>query len=360
MLVKVEGAALSAAVAQVSRVTGSKHCSLFCEDDTIIVSGTERGRSLILRVPAAVKKAGSVTVLPDTLTGVVAKRKEVVLELDDDESTLTVKSGTYKASLTVLPYEPITVTEPEGFEFDTADAEMRVLLDLCNRAQMTQPYIEGSPPLPLLVRFSDKGTHVASLDQYHTASVRTKQITRDEEHDIVIPPGALASVTQAASGERYRIILSESVIYANNQTFELVMPLEQREGNNLGFTHIDKLQSVIKKEEAVTSVSIELAELDAILGNIYAVSEAGVPITFAYKKGQLTVSTSTNYGSASEQLDAKVAGPAGECKFNPSLLSETLRNVSGEQIELNFLPKFMYISVRNGETSALFVLLRST
>lgn len=360
MLVKVEGAALSAAVAQISRVTGSKHCSLLCEDDTIIVSASERGRTYILRVPAAVKKSGSVTVLPDTLNGVVAKRKEVVLELDDDESTLTVKSGNYSSSLTVLPYEPITITEPEGFELDMEDAELRILLDMSNKAQLTQPYKEGCPPLPLLVKFGEKGTHVASLDQYHTASVRTKQITRDEERDIVIPPGALAAVAQAANGEKYRIILGESVIYANNSAFELVLPLEQRESNNLGFSHIDRLQKMIKDEEDVTSVAVSMPELDAILGNIYAVSEAGVAITFAYKKGQLTVSTNTNYGSATEKLDATVTGKAGECKFNPSLLSETLSGVSGDIVELNFLPKFMYIMIKNGETAMLFVLLRST
>lgn len=360
MLVRVDGAALSNAVSQVSRVTGSKHCSLLCEDDQIVVSGSDRGRTYILRVPAAVKKPGSVTVLPDTLNGVVAKRKEVVLELDDEESTLTVKSGNYKSTLTVLPYEPVTVVEPEGFELGMEDAEVRILLDLCNKAQMTQPYKDGSPPLPLLVKFGPKGTHIASLDQFHSASVRTKQIVRDEEQDLVLPPGALASVAQAACGEQYRIILSDSVIYANNANFELVLPLEQREGNNLGFSHIEKLNSVIKKEENVTSVSIDFAELDAIMGNIYAVSEIGVPITFAFKKGELVVSTNTNFGSASEKLEAQVSGKAGEAMFNPAMLSETMRGISGDTVELNFLPKFMYISVKNGETAVLFVLLRST
>lgn len=360
MKVKVDGAALTSAVSQVARVTGSKHVSLFCDDDVIVVSGSERGRILVLRVPAAVKEPGSVTVLPDTLNGVVARRKEVVLELDDEQSTLTVKSGSYKSTLTVLPYEEVSITEPEGMELDMEDAELRVLLDLCNRAQLTQPYIEGSPPLPLLVLFGPKGTHIASLDQYHVASVRTKQIVRDEEQELILPSGSLAAVASAASGEKYRIILSESVIYANNEAFEIVLPLEQREGNNLGFKHVNSMQGVIQKEENVTSVSVDFSELDAIMGNIYAVSEAGVPIDFKFSKGKLVVSTNTNYGSASETLDAKVAGPAGECRFNPSMLSETFKGVSGETVELNFLPKFMYISVKNGETSTLYILLRST
>lgn len=359
MKVKVDGAALTAAVSQVSRATGSKHCSLFCADDTIIVSASEKGRSFILRVPAAVKEEGSVTVLPETLTGVVARRKEVVLELSDDESTLTVKSGNYKSTLTVLPFEEIAITEPEGIEMDMADAEMRVLMDVCNKAQLTQPYKDGAPPLPLLIRFGTNGTHVASLDQYHVASVRTKQIVRDEQQDIVLPPGALATVASAANGNKYRVILSESVIYANNEQFELVMPLEQPEGNNLGFTHVKMMQDRIQKEENVTSVSIDFGELDAILSNIFAVSEAGVPIVFSYKKGELTVSTNTNYGSASETLEAKVAGKAGEGKFNPAMLSETLANVSGDTIELNFLPNCVYVQIKNGETSVLYILLRS-
>lgn len=360
MKVKVASSDLTNAVAQVAKVTGAKHVSLYAstEDETILVAGSDKGRTLRLHVPAAVKAEGGVTILPDTLIGVCQRRKEVVLALDDDEANVLVSSGSYSAKLTVLPYEEVTIEEPDGIELSMESSELRVLMDVCGRAQLTQPYKDGAPPLPLLIHFSEKMTHVASLDTFHVASVKTKQITRDDEQEVVIPTGTLGAVAQAADGDKYRLVLSDAVVYANNEHFELSLPLEQPEATDIGFSHVKALQEVIRKSEDVTTITVDKGELDAILSNIYAVSEVGVAITFEAKKGKLTVSTDTTYGSASETLTAEIKGPAVSCQFNPSLAAEIFHKLSGDTVQMNILPKFAYLQPRNGETSCLYILLR--
>jgi DNA polymerase III sliding clamp (beta) subunit (PCNA family) len=359
MRIKVDGNALIACVSQVVKVTGSKHVSILAEDDELRVASAERGRTMVLRMDAAVKEGGGVTMMPDTLIGVCRNRKEIELALSDDESKVTVKSGKYEADLTVLPYEQIDVEEPEGLELSMEDAELKVLLDVCNAAQLAQPYKDGCPSLPLFIAFGEKGTHVASLDQFHAASVRTKQITREDEQELLVPAGTLSAVASAADGNTYRLVLADSVVFANNERFELILPLEQPEGSNLGLNNIKMLRDVIRNSDEVTSISVDREELDTILTNIYSVSESGVAISFTAKKGSLTVSSNTNYGSASETLDAKVVGKGGKFQFTPGLIAEVFAKLRGDTIELNILPKFMYIETKNGETSCLYIVLRT-
>lgn len=360
MKIVISGSDITHAVSQVSKTTGAKHVSFSAKDDTLIVSGSEKGRTLIITMAAEVKEEGGFTALPEVLIGVCSNRKQVTLNQSDDESQVVVTSGKYAADITILPYEEITLQEPAGIELGMGEAELRVLLDVCSRAQLTAPYIEGTPSLPLHVKITDKGTHVASLDSLHVASVRTRQVTKAEDMELVLPAGVLSTVASAASGDNYRIVLSESVVYANNSKFQLCLPVEQPESNNLGFKHVAIMQNMIKKEENVTTVSIDFPDLDAILSNVYAVAEAGVPITFTVKKSTLTVGTSTNYGSASDTLDAEVNGATGEFKFNPSLVSEIFNKIRADKVELNFLPKMMFITQRTGETTSLFIVVRAS
>lgn len=359
MKVKIPANTLIAALSQVLKVTGSKQVSIKAEGDTLTVSGSDKGKLLLLNMPAAVKKEGSFTALPDAVIGVCRNRKDVILEMSDDESHVTVTSGSYSADITILPYEEITLEEPSGTELDLEEAELKVLLDVCERAQLSAPYIDGAPALPLHLLVNATGAHVASLDSFHVASVRTKQVTKDQDLELILPTGALTVINQASNGGKYRIILSDSVAYADNESFQLSLPVEQLDSGNLGLKHVKSMQKMIKDADEVTSARVDLEQLATILSNVYAVSEQGVPIVFTAKKGSLTVGTTTNYGSASETLDAEINGKAGVFQFNPALVSEVFSKIQGETIDINFLPKFMYLSIKNGETASLFIILRT-
>jgi len=361
MKIKLNGAALASAIGQIVKLTATKHVSLMAEDESLRISGTERGRTVVLTIPAAVKKTGQFTALPDILVGVCRNRKEVILELTGDQDKVIFTSGKYKSDITIVPYEEISVSEPkEGTEFDLAEVELKVILDVCGKAQLTAPYIDGAPPLPLLMKISAKGTHVASLDQYHVTSIRTKQVTMDNELELVLPPGALASVATLADGEKHRIVFSESVVYAEGASFKLLLPLEQIESGKLSLKNVVSLQDRIKKSTPQATAKVSRQELDDILSNVYAVSEPGVPIVFTVAKGALTVGTNSSYGSAREQLDAEVDGE-GEFKFQPQMVSEIFGKLYGgsDELDLFFLEKMMYLTVRNGETHGMFVLNRT-
>lgn len=360
MKIKVSGTALAAAIGQITKITGSKHVSLKAAGEKLTVAGTEKGRTVIQFVPASVKQKGQFTALPDILVGVCRNRKEVVLEMADEESHVAFSSGRYKSDITIVPFEDITVSEPKGgTSFDLAEAELKVILDICDKAQLTAPYIDGAPPLPLLLRITEKGTHVASLDPYHVTSIRTKQVTMENDLELTLPPGALTAVAQLAEGEKHRIVFSEAVVYAEGASFKMVLPLEQVDGGKFGFKNVISLQDRIKSSEPVASAKVVREELDGILSNIYAVSEAGVPIIFSVEKGTLTVSTNTSYGSASEQLDAECRG-SGQFKFQPQMVSEIFGKLFGgvNELDVYFLEKMMYMQLRNGETNGLFVMNR--
>ena len=364
MKFKVPGSALCNAILSIKKVTGCTHITITAEDGELKVEGAEKGKAMRLILSAKVITEGGFTVLPDVLVGVCRNRKDVEVTMSADESKVTVTATKYSADVMILPHEEVSVVEPEGgTELTLADAELAVLLDVCNKAQLTATYADGSA-LALHVNMTDKGTHVACLDRFHVASVRTRQITMDDELSLILPASTLATVASAAAGETYRILLSDTIVYADNGSFAVQLPMEQAEPNNLGLPHVKAMQDVIKKEESVISATVDFGELTTLLNNIFAVSEAGVPIEFVVTKGTLSCSTSTHYGSASEDIDAQVEGYEkgmdAAFKFNPGLLHEVLFKNSGDSITLHFLPKMLYIQVKNGETSGLYVVLRSS
>ncbi len=361
MKIKCSGTDLASAIGQVTKMTGAKHVSFKAEGELLLVSGTEKGRTALVRVAVSIKKGGQFTSLPDGFVGLTRNRKEVVIEMDKDGSKVSLKSGNYESELTVVPFEDIQIVEPtDGTEFEMGEAELKVVMELCGKAQLTAPYKEGSPALPIHLAITSNGTQVACLDPFHVASVRSKQVTRDENLEIVLPPGALTAVAQLAEGEHHKIVFSESVVYAEGETFQIKLPLEQVDSGKLSMKHVQQLQERIKGSEPVATARVSRDQLSSILENVYAVSEADVAIVFDVSKGKMGVSTTTSYGSAKEELTAETKG-SGSFKFPPSMLSELFAKVygSGDELDLFFLDRMVYFQVRTGETNGLFVLNRA-
>ena len=350
MKILCSGNDLAAAVNIVVRTTGCKHISLQAHKKTnrLVLQGEDRGKRMHLRIPAKVEMAGDFTVLPTGLLGVCARRKELELEINEDESHVVVTSGKYQAELPLLPFQEIAIDPPaEGTSLEVENMELKMLNSACSDAQLTAPYQDGAPQLPLLVRIGEKGTEVVSMDIFHVAVIRIGGVSREQPLDLMLPPGSLTAVTSVAGDSAYEVILSESTLYANNDQFTISLPMVQIESSGLTRTHAAKLRkSATDGEDSAIKATVNWKELQNILGNVYAVCEAGVPLCFKVGKGKVTVSLKTTFGSASETLDAECK-QSGEFYYDPQLLSEVLAKVSGETVTLNFAERFLWVSQGN-------------
>ena len=350
MKILCSGIDLAAAANIVVRTTGCKHLSLQAQKkaNRLVLQGEDRGKRMHLHIPAKVEVAGEFTVLPTGLLGVCARRKELHLELTEDESQVVVTSGKYTAELPLLPFQEIAIDPPtEGVEIEVENLELKMLNTACADAQLTAPYQEGAPQLPLLVRIGENGTEVVSMDIFHVAVIRVAGLKRDEPLDLLLPSGSLTAVTSVAGDSAYDVILSDSTLYASNEQFTLSLPMMQIESSGLTRNHAAKLRKgAMDSADAAMKATVKIDDLNNILSNVYAVCEAGVPLCFKLGKGKVSVSLKTTFGSASETLDAECK-QTGEFYYDPQLLSEILSKVSGESVTLNFAERFLWVSQGN-------------
>ena len=358
MRYSLKAATLLVAINLIGKAVAPKHLNVRATAKHVTLGASENGKSLSIRLPGAVvDQPGEFTTLPDLLAGVCRGRGDITLSMEDAKVVVTAKS--YKGDIASLPFEEVTITDHGGTSLAFSDTELGVLLDLCNRVQLSAPYADGSPMLPVLVSLTEQGVKVACSDAPHAVVVTTKQLTGDNV-ELRLPPNALntvAAVTKVMKSLN-RISLSDSMLYAEGDGFKLALPLEQPSGA-LDMQHIDRLRASIKKaQEGATVATVNLAALQTILGNAYAVSEQSVPLEFQVREGSLHVATRTNYGMASEGLDAQTEGQ-GDFKFNIALINEIFDKLEGEEITLNFLPKLVYISVKTGAINSLYVIARS-
>lgn len=340
------GTDLSQAINIVVRTTGCKHIALKAskKGKRLILGGDDKGKAMLFSIPADVKEEGGFNVTPEALLGVCARRKELDVSLNDDESLVQVRSGNYAADIPLLPLSEIVVAAPEsGIELEIANNELILLNNACAEAGLTAPYLDGSPHLPLLIRISESGTEIASMDTFHVACIKISSVTRDEPLDLLLPSGSLTTIANVAGDAAYRVLLSESTIYAHNENFKLSLPMQQIESYNLTREHASKLRNTcLKGADDAASVVVAAEELRTILGNVYAVCEQGVPLYFKLNKKGIEVGVTTTYGSVKEALDAKVTG-TGKFAYDPALLSEVISKIASKDCTLHFTDRYMWV-----------------
>lgn len=350
---------LVTAVTSITKITGCKHISIYAEDGKLTLSGFERGRSMRKTLQVDVEEEGGVTVMPDVLIGVIKGRTQLTVELCED-SHVKVRSGSYSATIKVLPYEEVEIAAPESEqELSFVESELSALLDACNRASLSAPYLEGSPALPLLVRISEKGTHVAALDNHHASSVRTKFITLPEPVELLIPATALSTLSSVSSGSQFRVILAENALYADNSSFALLLPMEQVSSSGLGLAVLNDLIKRVKAENNVTEVSVKYNDLKNILDNVTAVSEPGVPLSLEVSGNTLKVGTETQYGSALEELACSTSGNNVSVKLHTAMFLEMLDKVRASSVSIHILPNLIYLQNTSSTVACLYSLSRT-
>lgn len=364
MQVTINVLQLTAEINTILKVVASNSISIKASEGVLEISATNKGRSLLKRIECDVKEEGEFTVEPNYLLGVIRNREEVTLHLT--EGALVVKSGRYKADVAILPYEKIFIEEPESNveELDFTDSEISILLQLCNEVQLRSYQAEGQGALPIFIDIIDKGVTLTCLDKYHACQIKSKEITRSSKLSIVMQANTLGLLNDAASDGTYRVLLTESGLYADSDTFAFITPTEQVDAQMQNLQNFSGLIQRIKQQTKETSsVVVAKDQFISILENAYSVSEVGVPISLHTKKVKnkvvLSLGTKTSYGSAYEDIQCTLDGNEVDANFPADLLGEVADKFKGESLTLSILPTFMYVAEKSGARNSICIVVRT-
>ena len=363
MKIQLQSSILSDVLSLHSRVIGSPHISIKAEDGCLHVTSTNKGSTLYRRISDDIEviEDGEFTTDPEHFAGLLSGRRNVTITLDDE--TVLIKSGKYNANVAILPYEDISVEQPDdGEELNFETAEVDVLISLCKAAQLTSPTLDGGN-LPLIVRIDEKGTQVACMDNFHVSLLQSKELVRDTPVETLLPSGLLPSLQAAAQEGTYSIQLASNQVFAQGESFMYSTPTEQI-ASRLNLGHVASLKNTIKKgSKDSTVIELQLADLQTALQNVFSVAEARIPVTLETKsrKGAhtLLVGTKSSFGSAFDELPATVTGDAIEANFTSYLLGEIIDKVRSETVTLNVLPNLLHMSESYGAVRSLLILLRN-
>ena len=364
-MLKVNSNTLIEALAVVDRSVGAETVAISASGQTLTISASINGRSMIRDIAADVDKDIKFSTSAATLMGLCRNRGTVTIRSKSGD--ITVKSGNYSATVAVVPHEVINIDEPDGNEIDLDSSEMEVIAKLCSDVQLSDVFEDGAPQLPVHIRTTSKGTRVACLDATHVACLHTKQVTTSKQTDIVLPSGVLSQINSSAGGIPYRIILTEASIYAHGETdesrFTYITPLEQSNAGGMGIDNALSMEQVVKglADSEITAVTLSAEELDYTMSNVLSVTEASSALTLvADKKAKtLTVQTNSDLGSVSNAISATITGKTTDANFSITLLTDILSKIKGDEVTLNITERMMFISQTNGQNRTLYVVSRS-
>ncbi len=301
--------------------------------DSVSLTATDMDLAMVEKIPATVSKGGSTTVPAHMLYDIVRKLPEgaqIECGINAEGSKMTIKSGQSRFSLGCLPIDefPIMAEGELPFNFTLKSGECLALVQKPSFAistEETRYYLNGIY-WHSAGTAKDKVLRAVATDGHRLARVEVAlPAGADGMPGIIIPRKAiyeLKKLLEESEGE-VEISLSDSKIrfvYGN-----AVLVSKLIDGNFPDYERVipaanDKIMEVDCKlfTQAVDRVSV-------------ISSEKSRAIKFHLENGRLTLSaTSSEHGTASEEVDVTFSAPTLEIGFNSRYLLDMMSNIEGD------------------------------
>ena len=323
MTLRVERAALVAALSQVARVVENRNTIPILANVYLASADgrlTVRGTDLDIEITTSVAADGDLpatTAPAKTLLDIVKKfpaGAEVTLELDGE--TLIVKSGRSRFKLAVLDADsfPTIADETYAASFSTDLAGLVAPVTFAQSSEETRFYLCG-------VFLHNPGSALVAVA---TDGHRLAKVTADSVGDLppsIIPTKTVALIPQGVVS----VSLSERKVRFVQGDTTIVSKLIQG-------TFPDYERVIPKNNDRVLVVS--RADLLAAVERVATIANdrSGKAVKLELASDSVTLSVRGDNDSATEELPAEYGSEPLTIGFNAGYLSEQLRNVTGEKV----------------------------
>lgn len=345
MKIQVDGSLLVDAVKTLKNLIGGSTTFLEVTPNFLKISATNNGSSFLTSVPIQVleKSKNRTCALDSTaLATALTKLKDVKLKVS--ESSLTITSGRYTAEMITHQFEAQQVVpeseKTKGLSIKSSFLEK--IVDLVPKLEL-QPLLSTYDYVPFGVKVTKEGAFLASFDFYQAAFVNDETIKGNFE--FVMPNNIFSTLAKEIKSQDYKLIVTDSTIYAYNDVFEYAAAVPQSDGNNISFSDMQELYASLKKTIKKEGVSVKLSaeSINQMLENGKAIYEKDSTFDFKIEgdKCRLELRSSSGKVSTTIMLSEKASkNVAFSCDFH---FFSSIMKKAGSTIQLKVIPDKMIL-----------------
>ena len=271
---------------------------------------------------------GKFTTGIEPLSRIIANRK--TLDLKIGKGKLDFRSGKYKGTLILFPYEDISIEERKKdvlLEIDR-DSGLAASLDTA-RKYLALKDIATRDSIQMNVRIRNGILDCVVNDAYHFGSHRS-EVTVEGDVAFNINDETLKKILSLTKNENYDLVVEKSRILVKADNVYASMSMLQ-----MDMKQIDLLMEIMEKkiQSVVSDVEIESMKITGIVENMMAIFESDKVVRLKTDT-RLSLSYNTSYGDVGEKIEGKCRGKKERISVSPELLEDTVNNLPGDIIRV--------------------------
>ncbi len=301
--------------------------------DNFKMTGNDLELAVECFVDAHIERPGAI-VINSRMFGEIVRRlpdSDVLIELKDN-NTVTIECENSKFNLKgILPEGFPAIPEIEkknSFKIDQMllrDMIRQTLFAVC--LDENRPILMGS-----LMEYDGTTLNIVSIDGYRLALRRTTECVGEKPFSVVVPGKALNELVKILEAEplEVNVVASDNHILFDMGTRKVQSRL--LEGKFLNYAGIIP-------NEFETRLSVRTKELLSAIERaalMITSEDRGHAIKFNVNEERLVITSSTAIGDAHEEVPVEMDGKKLELGFNPRYLTDVLKVVEDEFIEMSF------------------------
>jgi hypothetical protein len=359
MSYKIANDGLGQALRTVQRLAQPEVVTLRFKDNSLTVKGAGQNGGackIKLDVESDGDKSGEVTVDLNLLASVIDKRKD--LELTVGEATLVVKSKGFTVDMISMDGQPIEVVPKEilqGSEgIELGSKLMTQLLRYLPKIEL-RPLLSTYSECPVGIKTNDKGTFVACFDFVQSAFVRLKSIKSDTPFEFVLPSIAqFNTLARELSGHKYKLVITETTLYAFNDMVQAALALPQQEGEQLQLADVIGLVKSLK-EMKYKRLVFKTEAVKQFLSNSRAVYDKDSLFTIKAKGDKAKIELKATVGNTSMVTKLKEPVKDFELKCDLNFFASIVNKTNDKTLTLEATPELLLL--KEGKISYLMSLV---
>lgn len=304
----------------------------------LVVSAQNAGKSIAIKVKnSSVESKGSFSVKPEILTGILKNRKDINLELVDNEVSFKAPSAKgYAGKFTTLPTEKVDI-ESESTTLSFDDDFITALNSIISATSINDVHLGKMNPLPLFLKISSKGLEVSCCNDSHLAYARVPTSKFKSDALLCVPAGSIPLINSIAKNSSYKLAATESSLFALNDTFKYRIPLEQFD-QAISIDDAKTLLKQLKSAKVAGTITVKADSLVKSIDNLLSVYEENAPVEFLIKKEALRLRTKTSYGEVSDQLKGNDCKDTSDIiSIHPYILNDILSRIKAASVRLSVI-----------------------
>ena len=297
---------------------------------------------------------GKVALDARLFTEIIRKLPDSEINIDTDDRLITgIRCG--NAFFNIPGQDPVEFPYPPEVERDnTLSVSQLSLKEMINQTIFSLNMNENNKLMTgELFEIKDGFFKVVALDGHRIAIRKMELAGSYEEKKVVVPGKALSEVSKLLSDE-----LEESVtmFFSNNQLmFEFDETCVYTRRIDGEYFHIDNMI----RGDYQTKITLNKKDFYGCIERAGLLIREGdnKPIVFTVEDGAIQLDINTNFGSMSESLDIEKEGNDIRIGFNPKFLTEPLRVIDDEMIDLYMINSKAPCFIKNESESYLYLIL---